>query len=123
MFGTKLVIGTDNGPVEEAPRALDGVRVDGTAHPLVRRMIDPLVNGVLVPNAPIGAVRVGIDRLGVVCDDLAEKTVDALVTGVWHDANPQWPAPLDGTENDGLITHPLAGSLLSSREPVALTSD
>ena len=48
MLCRHLVVGTDDRPLQEAPDALDGVRMNLAIHPFVQRMIDGLVNRVLV---------------------------------------------------------------------------
>src|SRR5207253_7056959 len=51
MLHRELVVGADHGAVEQAPHALDRVRVNLPAHPFVAGVIDPLVFRVLVGDA------------------------------------------------------------------------
>ena len=65
MLHADFMIGTDNRPLEERERALDRVRVDIAANPLVSGMVYALVLGFLIANAFVGFVVVGIDVLGI----------------------------------------------------------
>ena len=65
MLSRHLVVGTDERAVEEAPYVLYGVCMDSTSYPFLSAMIDCLMAGVIVPDAPVGGPVIGIDGFGV----------------------------------------------------------
>jgi hypothetical protein len=77
MLHRKLMVRADNRAVEEAPDALNRVRVNVAPNPLFRRVVNPLMARVFVAASTIGAVGVCVDRLGVGRDELSEVYVAA----------------------------------------------
>jgi len=78
MLDGELVVAPDDAPLEEAPHALDGVRMDVGAHVLAAVVIDGLVARVLVADALPSRQLVGVDRLGVVGDVIVDEAVEVL---------------------------------------------
>lgn len=76
MLDGELVVRTDHGAVEEAPNGFDGVGMNLSAYPFVGVVVDVLVLGVGVPDAPVGAQRVGVDRFGVRAYNVAQEAVE-----------------------------------------------
>jgi hypothetical protein len=107
VLDAELVVRADHAAVEEAPNALHGVRVNLTVDPFVARVVDPLMPRVLVTDAAIRTVRVGVDRLGIVGYDVIQEAVNARVRCVGSHAKPDLTTALDSAENHRLVVTPL----------------
>jgi hypothetical protein len=119
----ELVVRTDYGAVKQAPDAFGGVRVNLATYPFLSRVVDPLMDGVLVTYASVGAVSVRVDRLGVVCDNVFEEGVNGFVSCVGSTTEPDATTALDCAENDGLVVQPSERRFLSGAEPAHLPAD
>src|SRR5581483_934033 len=73
--------------------------------------------GVVVSDASVGAVGVGVDRLGVVSDYIFEEALDVLTLGSRENADAELAATLARANHDGLVREPLPCDLLAA--PVA----
>lgn len=68
MTGRKLMVGTNQRALEQAPRAFGGVRVNVPAHPFFFPVVHRLVLRVFVTDADVADVPIGVDGLGVIVD-------------------------------------------------------
>jgi hypothetical protein len=114
MLNAELVVGTHDGSVEETPDALDRVRVHLADNPLVGGMVHRFMACVSVPDADIRPVLVGVDRLGIVGDNIAQVGLDRGAVGVRCDTQADFTAALNRTENEGLV-----GPSVTARMPGA----
>src|SRR5207244_2495196 len=80
-------------------------------HPLVLRVVDPLMSGVLVLDAAIRAVRVGVDRLRVAMHHVREEALHGLAGGIRGHAKPDLASALDRAEYDGFVVEPVLPGL------------
>ena len=79
MLGADLVERAHDGPLEQAPDVLDAVRVNVSDDPLLRRVVDRPVDGVIVFDSDVGAEFVGVDGLGFVPDGAGDEPVKCLL--------------------------------------------
>ena len=104
MLHANLVISADDAAFEEAPNALDAVRVNIPANPLFFRMIDALMASIRVANSFVSRKLVSVDRLRlricVVCDELVKR---GLVS-VGDDLKANLAFALHGSYRDGLVS-------------------
>lgn len=103
MLLAQLVVGPDDAALEQAPRALDGLRVNLTPDPLLVPMVDAGVWRVGVPNAPVGGPLVGVDGLGVVCDVRLDEPVERLPVGSLLDLQPDLAGAGDSAKHHRLV--------------------
>jgi len=72
---------TNDGPLEQRPRALDAVRVDITTNPLFCAMVDRLMNGVGVSDALVGRVLIGHQALRFGAYGVLHESVPCFAAG------------------------------------------
>lgn len=95
MLHKELVIGSDNGPVQQGPDRLESVGVNIALDPLVQRMLDGLVvGGHDLADTVVAGVRVGVG-LHVGLDEILQDATGSLPTSGDSQANspPRWIAP------------------------------
>lgn len=94
----------DDTAFQQAPNALNAVRVNLSAHPLLFPVVHRLMHRVRVANARVGRKLVRVDGLrigrGVVCDELVENRL----TRVMNDLQANLAPALNGTDSDGLVS-------------------
>ncbi len=61
VLGRELVVGADQRPLEEAPYALYGVRVNVRSYPLFRSVVNGLVLAASLVDAFVAKMLVGVD--------------------------------------------------------------
>lgn len=61
MFGGELVVGADQGSLEEREHALDAVCVNVRPHPLIGSVLNGFVAALVVADSPVTAVLVRVD--------------------------------------------------------------
>ena len=103
MLRGNLMIGTHDRPLEQAPNAFNGVRVNVAAHPFLLMVVDRFVLGVVVSDAAIGGPFVGHDPLSLGNGVLLDEAVKRLAVIPPLDSEPDVPAALNRTEHDRLI--------------------
>ena len=69
MFHADLVVGADDGALEEAPHAFDAVGVHVADDPFLCRMVDGLMARVMVREPQVTAQLVGVEGFGLVFGD------------------------------------------------------
>lgn len=103
MLNRNLMVGTDDRPLEKGPNPLDAVSVNVATDILFSRVIDRLVTGVIVANAPVRTPVVGMDGFSIVMDGFTSKGMESLTAPVWNHLEDNLAFPLDGPNDDGLI--------------------
>ena len=68
MFDRNLMKRTDDRPLQETPYALDGVSVNVTTDILFDGVVDRLMAGIFVSDAPVRTPVVGVDSFGFVAN-------------------------------------------------------
>src|SRR3954451_5160518 len=106
VLDAELVVRADHAPVKEAPNALNRVRMNLAAHPLIAREVDVLMARVVVSDTAIGAMGVRVDRFGVVMHHIGQESLHGLARGVRSHAKPNLTSALNCPENDGLVAAP-----------------
>ena len=104
-----LVESADDGPLEEAPHALDAVGVHVPDHPLFLGVLYGLVPGVLVRDAQVEPQLVGVDGLGFVLDGAPDEVMQGSAPDVRDALNADVTRALDSTGHPGL-SGPVSGS-------------
>lgn len=103
MLGAYVVVGPDDGAVQEAPYTLHGVGVHLAPHPLLSAVVYGIVDSVVIPDAGIGRVFVGVDGfypfICVTPDEPVKRTPVRLI----DDFHADLTVPLDDTGDNGLI--------------------
>jgi hypothetical protein len=79
MLHAHLMIRTHNRPLKKAPDAFDAVGVDVAMHPFLLRVVDRAVLGIVVLNAAIAGMLVGVDVLRVGSRRLVDEIVELLL--------------------------------------------
>jgi hypothetical protein len=95
VFHGKLVVRANHGAVKERPDRLNRVRVYLAAYPFVARVIDIFVSGVVVGDATVGTMRIRVDRLRVVMDNILKKALHGLTGSVRSHAKPNTAPTLE----------------------------
>ena len=93
----------DDRPFQETPDVLYGVGVDVPTRILTDGVIDRLVDGIFVSDAPIGSPVVGMDGFGFVGNGFISESMECLAAPVWNDLEDDFAVTLDGSHHDGLI--------------------
>jgi hypothetical protein len=77
------MVGADNGPLKQAPYALDAVCVNPTTNPFLRAVVDAVTLRVGILYAKVTGVVIGIYfgriRLGGLCDEAMQDFLVALL--------------------------------------------
>src|SRR6266536_3543000 len=100
MLDRKLMIGTDDGALEQAPNVLDGIRMNVSANVFADHVIDGFVSGVLVTDTSIAEPTVCVDRLGIIVNVAIDEAVQFLPAPVACDLESNRPATLRGSHNE-----------------------
>ena len=103
MFDRNLMKRTDDRPLQETPDVLYGVGVDVATGVLADGMVDCLVTGVLVSDAPVGSPVVGVDGFGFIMDGFFGESMESLATPVCNNFEDDFTVPLNGSHDDGLV--------------------
>jgi hypothetical protein len=103
MFDRNLVIGTNDGPLQETPNVLYGVGVNIATDILFDGVVDRLVPCVFVSNAPVRSPVVSIVSLGVIGGCFGNKLVKGLTGPIWGQLENDLPFPLYGSNDYGLV--------------------
>ncbi len=104
MLHADLVVSTDDRPLQQAPDALNPVRMDIPTNPFLFRVIDALVAGIRIGNSLVGGKLVGVDRLCLGISVIRDELVKRGLVRVGDDLQANLPLPLDGSDRDGLVT-------------------
>ena len=104
MLHADTVVGADDRTLQEAPDALDSVRVNVAAHPFLNRVIYALVAGVFVRNSDIGGKLVGVDRFRVGRGVLRNKLVERVLARPLDDLKANLAAALDRPDRNRLVS-------------------
>ena len=105
MLGAHLVVGADHRPLQEAPHALHGVRMDDSPNPLALVVGHELMARVGVLNAAVCLPSVRVDRFGVVAHNVLDEGVKLSLAGPIPDLETDLTAALNGSQD-----HRLAGA-------------
>lgn len=106
MLHRDVVVGPDDGALQEAPDALDGVGVDLPTDPLVLGVVDRVMPGVLVAklgNCLVGGQFVGVDELHSVLDVRLDELSELGTVAGPADFDSGLTAPLNRSDNEGLV--------------------
>ncbi len=79
MLAAHFVERADDGALEQAPDAFDAVGVHVTYDPLLDRVVDRFVAGVVVGDAEVGLEFVGIDGFGFVLDGTSDEAMQGFL--------------------------------------------
>ena len=102
MFDADLVERTDDGPLEQAPNALNAVCVNITDNPLLGRVPDSFMAGVLIPNPDIGLQFVCVNRLSFILNGSMDEIMESMTLDIGDAFDSDLSAvPLDGTNHPG----------------------
>lgn len=119
MAGAKMVVRADDGSLEQRPHALHRVRVNVGLDPRLG-MVDGLVPRVVVGDPPVQLPGVGVDRLGVIVDDLTQEGVQRAPVGSLGDAHSHASSALNRSDHEGLVALVPADGLGRSPADVGL---
>lgn len=105
MLDAELVVRADDRPIQKTPDGFDGVGMNITPNPFLLAVADRFVDRVLVSDAVITGVGVGVDRYGFVGNVRTDEIVEDVggCVGAVGDAEADVPATLDGSENHRLV--------------------
>jgi len=109
-----LVVSANDGAVQDAPHAFDGVRVNLPDDPFLLPVVDRRVQRALVFDALVGFPIVGEDGISVLVYVLVNEAVQGLAGAVLDDAETDAAAALHRADDEGLVAGeaaPLAGML------------
>ena len=99
-----LVEGADNGPLEQAPHALDPVGVDLTDNPLFGRMAHSPVYGVLILDPDVGLQFIGVNRFSLILNGSMDEIVQGVTLDIRNALYSNLTAiPLDGPGDPSLV--------------------
>src|SRR5712691_706386 len=95
------MVAADDRPLEQGPYALDGVRMDLAAHPLIRAVSDRLMARVLILNPVVALPVVRHDGFGLIGHYGLQKRLERDGVGLMAvlDLQPHVTAALDSAEN------------------------
>lgn len=110
MFHTELVVRADDCPIQQTPDGFDGVGMNVATDPFLGGVVDCLMDRVLIPDAVITGVGVGVDRYRFVGDIGSDEVVEDMSGGIRAagDTEADVAAPLDSAQD-----HRLVGPVLS----------
>ena len=103
VLGAHLVEGSDDGPLKQAPDALDAVGMNVTHNPLLRRMANGLMASVVIGNAQVRLQFVGIDGLSLILDGPVDEVMQGMAFDIGDPFDSNLTAPLDGPSHPGLV--------------------
>ena len=102
MLDAHLVERADDRPLEQTPHALNRVGVNLADNPLVLRVLDRLMAGIVILDPDVGFQLIGVDGFGLVPDVALDEAVQGVAADVGDALYPDLPAALDGTGHPGL---------------------
>src|SRR5688500_983144 len=94
---------SDNRALEQAERAFDAVGVNLSTHPFVGGMIHRFVCGVVVRDATICGVVIGVDVLRVWMCRLLDEAMQRRAVGALASGQPNVSTALNGCEHHRLV--------------------
>ena len=94
---------TDNRPLQETPDILYGVGVDVPTGVLTDGVVDCLVDGIFVADAPVWSPVVCVDGFGIIVNGFISETVESLAAPVWNHLEDDFAVPLHGSHDDGFV--------------------
>lgn len=103
MLHADVVIRADDRPLEQAPDALDAVRMNVSAHPFLYAVIDALVLRVLIGNTEIGGKLIGVDGFRVGSGVFGNEFVKHFLAGMLDDLKANLAPALHGSDGDSLV--------------------
>lgn len=104
MLHAYLVIRTDDRAFKQAPHAFDAVRVNITAYPFFRAVIDRLVPRVFIGDSVVSGKLVGVDRLRLWVGVVFDKLVKRFLVRILDDLKANLALALNRTDGDGLVS-------------------
>ena len=103
MFDRDLMERADDRSLQETPDVLHGVSVDVATGILSDGMVDCLMDGIFVSDAPVGSPVVGVDGFGIIMDGFIGESVEGLAAPVWDNFEDDFAVALYGSHNDSLV--------------------
>ena len=76
MINRDLMVGPDDGALQETPNVLDGVGMNLASDIFADAVVDRLMASIMVGDAPIRPPIVGVDRLSFGGSSLTDKLVE-----------------------------------------------
>src|SRR5215217_1815285 len=117
------MVGTDDGPLQEAPDVLKRVRVNVAPNVFPFAVLDGFVLGVVVCYPLVGFPFVGVDSFNIPGDVLTDEAVQGLPVSSPYYLQDDVPAALQGSHNDSLVARiaaPLAFDLAAHKRFIGL---
>ena len=103
MFDRDLMKRSNDRPLQKTPDVLYGVGVHVPTGILADGMVDRLMDGIFVTDAPVGSPVVSLDGFGIVGDDFISESVEGLTSPVWNNLEDDFTVSLNGSNNDSLV--------------------
>lgn len=94
MLAAYLVKSPHDGPLKEAPNALNAVDMHITYNPLFLTVVDGFVAGVMIGNAKVGRQFVGVYNFRLILDGAGDEVVQGSLAGVRDGLEPYDAAAL-----------------------------
>lgn len=103
MLHADLVVSADNRPLEQTPNALNSVRVNVSANPFLRAVINALMPRIRVANSKVSGKFVGVDRFGIWRGVLLHEGMKSGAVGVWENLKANLATTLNRTNGNRLV--------------------
>lgn len=119
MLRGQVMVGAHNRPFEQAPGALDGIRVHVAAYPFVGSVGYRLMARVLIADSAVAKPFVGVDRFGIAANVLLDEPVKGRTIRPLVNPEADIPAALDRSENHRhMVPKPAAADFLAQTSAV-----
>src|SRR5260370_38114370 len=104
MLHRDLMIRTDDGSLEQRPDIFHRVRVNVSAYPFFRGMIDRLVSRIVIASTIVSREIVSHDRRGFVRKFRRDESLESFAVTIDRRIKPNLAAAFDDSENHRLAS-------------------
>lgn len=114
IFLAYVVIGADDSPFQQAPEALNRIRVNETAYIFAATMADDAMR-ILISESkqPIAGMLIGSDQIDSATNGLSHKTIQRWRIGILDHLADHVALPRDRADDSYLVAVMMAGSVLA----------